>query len=1382
MEEPMIYQNYHKHTMYSNARVPDSVATYEQYAIKAKEYGHSILSSVEHGWQGRYIEVFEIAQKHNLVFLFGTEAYFVFDRKTKDATNAHIVILAKNENGRKAINKAISTANETGFYYQPRLDYELVMDLPSEDVWITTACVGGILKYTQDRWVKIIEKEPDLGICFDFIEEPYEFLIREFQNKFKENFMLEVQCHNTPAQKTSNLILKSMAKKYNASLIAGVDSHYVDESKAWERDEYLNSRGIRYEEESGWFMDYPSGETLFKRFLDQDVLTEKEIIEAIEKTNIFLNVLKYDSPVFEKTIKMPILPMYKNLTQAERDKVFTDLVWEKWQEEKQKLPQEKYSEYEEEIKREIQTVIDVKHSDYFLLDYAVIQNGIKNGGVLTATSRGSAPSFYLNKLLGITSIDAMASPIHLYPERFLSKTRILTSGSLADIDLNVASAAPFAKAQTDLLGLGHSYPVIAFGTYKIKSAWKLFAKAQNISFDISNAVAGQIDKYLEDLNNAEEQEKEDIRIEDYIDLEYQQIFETSKVYMNIVASVSIHPCAYLVTNLDIPSEIGTIQVNENLCCIMDGGWAEDYKFLKNDLLTVSVVDFIKKTYDRIGIPQHESQELIDICKTDHPCWDIYKNAWTVGINQCEQPSSKHKVATYKPRNISELSAFVAAIRPGFKSMYGRFEKREKFSYGIPTIDNLIQTKEFPQSFMLYQEQAMRLLNYSGIPMDETYDIIKAIAKKRPDKILKYKESFIKGISDKIKTEQNSVTEEDAIQIAEDIWQIIDDSQKYSFNACVIGDTMIERPGQKNNAYQPTIAELYNLKNSAETSLNHKHLQQKIKKYGYGKSLSLNADGRVRINKIIDIMYSGFKPVYEINTISGKKIVCTKEHKFPTKNGEKKLEQLNLGDALYCKGIEVFEDEIVSIEFIGEDHVYDITMAAPNHNFVLKNGLIVSNSHSLSVALDSLYGAYLKSVYPLEFYETYLRVMESTNKKNKMISAQQEAIEAYKINFPPMRFGQDNRQVVLQKETNSIMSSIQSLKSFSRRVGYALYTMKDIEFKSFTDVLYHIKEKTPINTGQLDTLIVLNYFEQFGGNKKLLEIARAFSELYTQDKQIRDLNVKQIQAANIPENLVLENSNRFEEKTNYWFYVFDKKDYIKVQGEIIGEISGLKFFQRKVDNGWEVRETHSSLLLLISRTKNKKKDIEIFLSDESSIKKFKNKIRGHILRFPNNPYSTSTMEELSYFEKKYYDVDIFELLTSYECSLPDELLPVLEQVNKEKETVGSISSTYPLIPKRYCYVEEIDIKYKPRINLYALKTGKHIEVRIPINVFKKNKIKAGDFISAEKFEKTQMWNPPNENGDFIAKKGVFEWSLLEYYIVPVEKMEKIISQKNGGKND
>ncbi|MBQ9915088.1 MAG: PHP domain-containing protein, partial [Clostridia bacterium] len=167
-------QNYHKHTDMSNALLGmDSVAVYEDYAKRAVELGHKVLSSVEHGWQSNYYVPYGVAKKYGLKFVFGTEAYWVKDRFSKESKAYHIVILAKNENGRQAINDILSEANITGYYYRPRLDINLIMSLPADDVFITTACVA-----------------------FWGYEDIEDIVIR-LKNHFKDNFMLEIQYHNT---------------------------------------------------------------------------------------------------------------------------------------------------------------------------------------------------------------------------------------------------------------------------------------------------------------------------------------------------------------------------------------------------------------------------------------------------------------------------------------------------------------------------------------------------------------------------------------------------------------------------------------------------------------------------------------------------------------------------------------------------------------------------------------------------------------------------------------------------------------------------------------------------------------------------------------------------------------------------------------------------------------------------------------------------------------------------------------------------------------------------------------------------------------------------------------------------------------------------------
>ena len=225
---------------------------------------------------------------------------------------------------------------------------------------------------------------------------------------------------------------------------------------------------------------------------------------------------------------------------------------------------------------------------------------------------------------------------------------------------------------------------------------------------------------------------------------------------------------------------------------MDGHWAEDNRFLKNDLLKVVVVDLIDQVFKEIGKPRLSVDELLQTCVPTDKAWNVYATACTMGVNQVEQSGTAGRVAKFKPTNIAELCAFVAAIRPGFKSMYKKFESREPFSYNIPSFDKLIQTKWMPNSFVLYQEHIMRTLNYAGIVMSECYAAIKNISKKRVEKVLVLKEQFTRGFAQAL-TEKESMLPDTARSVADKVWQIVEDNSGYGFNAshayCVALDSL-----------------------------------------------------------------------------------------------------------------------------------------------------------------------------------------------------------------------------------------------------------------------------------------------------------------------------------------------------------------------------------------------------------------------------------------------------------------------------------------------------------------------------------------------------------------------------------------------------------------
>lgn len=754
--------NYHKHTYYSNLFSMDSTVSYEDYAKRCVELGQKVLCSVEHGWQSQYFVPYSVAKKYNLKFVFGTEAYWVKDRFSKERTANHIIILARNENGRQAINDILSEANISGYYYRPRVDLDLLFSLPPDDVFITTACVA-FWNY-----------------------EDINNIVLQLKTYFKNNFMLEIQNHHTEKQIELNKRIKRLSQKYNIEMIVGLDSHYIYPEDAIIREEALLSKGIRYEDEDGWFMDFPSDEECFNRFVQQGVFTNEEIQRAMDNTDVLLEFDDYDDlKIFKKEIKLPTL--YPDKTQEEKNKIFSRLITKQYKEYIKNIPSELHPAYHAAVLAEVNVWRDTGMVDYPLINYEVIKRGVELGGVITKSGRGSAVSFITNMLLGFSNVDRLKATIPLYPDRFMSTSRILENVSLPDIDYNEADTAPFEQAQKEVLGEEHSYPMIAFGTFKKKSAFKLYARAKNMSATLANEITKQIEQYETDYKYADDDDKKDINIYDYIDEQYHELVKESEKYWGIIADRKKAPSAHLLYQGNIRKEIGLIKCKsesskrEFITAVIDGAVAEEYKFLKNDNLVVNVVDLVDRIYKRIGIPHMSANELLEAVKDNKAVWDIYAKGLTMGVNQCEKASTTRKVMKYKPQNEAELASFIAAIRPGFKSMYSIFESRQPFSYGVPTLDNLLSTEQMPIPFMIFQEQVMLVLNYAGFPMDQCYGLIKSISKKKVEKVKAIKDQFITNFARRIRKDDNLSTSI-AEEMAHRVWQIVDDNSNYSFNS------------------------------------------------------------------------------------------------------------------------------------------------------------------------------------------------------------------------------------------------------------------------------------------------------------------------------------------------------------------------------------------------------------------------------------------------------------------------------------------------------------------------------------------------------------------------------------------------------------------------
>lgn len=713
----MKYYNYHCHNMYGNPISMDVIVSMEDYCKRAIELGHDAFFTTCHGLQGDIFQATTLAHQYNLKMIVGAELYYVKDRFEKDRSNRHIIIIALNHDGIRDLNRVISESFTTGMYYRPRIDEELLFSLNPNNIIITTACVAGL-------WND-------------------EELIVKMKNYFGGHLFLEVQDHNEEIQKEVNKTVIRLSQKYNIRIIHANDSHYIYPEDAKYRDLFLKAKGIVYEQEANFILDYPDYDEIVKRYEIQGILNKNQINEALQSTNVFQEVDCSD--YINDEIKLPSVSENPN-------EELKRIINESWTQDRERIPKEKWKEYLDAIRYEVDIIEKTNMANYFLIDYNIAKIAKeKYNGVLTNTGRGSAPSFYVTRLLHLTNIDRLKSPITLFPTRFMSIERILGARSLPDIDLNTADAEPFIQASKDLLGENNCGWMISWKPLQESSGFRLYCKALDIDYDTVNEIAKDLDKYREDPK-------------------WKDIIEESRRFIGVVEGVAESPCSMVLYDKDVRSEIGMIKTpNGKICCLLDGYNCDKYKYLKNDYLTVTVWAIIRDVCKLAEIPIPTINELDNLL--DDKTFDVYRKGLTCSINQADSDYATGLVMRYKPKSLAEMSSFVAIIRPGCASLLDDFIERKPYTTGVKALDNILEDSEHR---LIYQESIMKYLIWLGISEPQSYDVIKKIAKK------KFKEPELKALKEQLlEGWHKQVGEEKGF---EETWQVVEDAAKYSFNA------------------------------------------------------------------------------------------------------------------------------------------------------------------------------------------------------------------------------------------------------------------------------------------------------------------------------------------------------------------------------------------------------------------------------------------------------------------------------------------------------------------------------------------------------------------------------------------------------------------------
>ena len=1019
------YYNYHCHNHKGNIKALDVIVKQEDYCKRAIELGHDAFFTTCHGMQGDIFEATTLAHQYNLKMIVGAECYYVPNRFEKDKSNRHIIIIALNHEGIRELNDIISESNITGMYYKPRIDDELLFSLTPSNFIITTACVAGLWN----------DKE----------------LILRLKDYFGFNFYLEVQDHNVDIQKEVNRYVLELSKKYNISIIHANDSHYIYPQDSKYRDLFLKAKGIIYEEENDFILDYPDYDEIVKRYEIQGVLNKNQIRNALENTLVFENI--DCSNYITDDIKLPSISDTPN-------EALKEILNNSWENIKSEIPIENRLKYIDAIRYEMDIIEKTNMANYFLIDYYIAKIAKeKYNGVLTKTGRGSAPSFYITRLLDLTNIDRLASPITLFPTRFMSIERILGARSMPDIDLNSADSEPFIKASKDLLGEENCEWMISWKPLQESSGFRLYCKAIGLDINEYNDVAKDLDKYKND-------EK------------WGELIEKSKPFIGVIEGISESPCSMCLGTENLRKAIGLVRTpNDKICCMLDGYNCDKYKYLKNDYLTVTVWAIIRDVCKLANISIPTIKELDNLL--DEKTFDIYREGLTCSVNQADSNYATGLVKKYAPKSLAEMSAFVAIIRPGCASLLDDFIARKEYTTGVKELDNLLEDSEHR---LIYQESIMKYLIWLGIPETSSYDIIKKIAKK------KFKEQELKELKDKlIEGWKKQVGKEDGF---EETWQVVEDAAKYSFNC----------------------------------------------------------------------------------------------------------------------------------------------------------------SHSLSYAYDSLYGAYLKSHYPLEYYTVVFDYYKDDSERTSKLT---DELKYFNIKLSKPKFRYSKSSYFMDKETNTIYKGVASIKYLNSGAAEYLYSLRDNQYDNFIDLLAQIEEDRQINSRQMEILIQLQYFDEFGKNKKLLEIYRYFKNLYGRKTIAKD---KLEDLGLVPEDII----------------------------------------------GCYEKET----------------------------------------------------------EKQYVNVDYMKILANVEARIPNEIVPITEQVLFETDVVGYISAVYD-VDKNYCLVTDVNTKYSPRVTLYSLGTGKEVGCKINKAMFNQTPFKKGQLIKCGRFYE-KFKQRKTENG--WEQTDIKEWWLESYELI------------------
>lgn len=757
------YVVYHLHSDLSNATTNiDSVTKYSEYIERAKECGMTALGFSEHGNIMEWFHKKQETEAAGMKFLYGVECYLTSTLEEKIRDNYHCVLIAKNYKGFLELNRMVSKSynrQDGHFYRYPRISVDELY-ATSDNIIITTACIGGLLYMCWGDRVRLENtevSERELKLREQFLE----FLTRN-----KHRCFLEVQHHIDPRQKAYNQEMLRTSLLAGIPLIAGTDTHCLNETHERGRSVLQKSKGIHFSNEENWDLKFKTYDELVKAYKRQSALPEDVYLRAIENTNVLADMCEeYE---IDCSIKYPHI--YDHPEQVFRQKLRDAVANHPYAVERHGL-------------EKVQQVVNEEYKVYkttgaidFMLLQVYLREWEKSQGIQCGYGRGSVSGSMIAYLLGVTQMDSIKFNLNFF--RFMNPSRV----SLADIDTDYSGHDRDRVKEfllRDRMGLPQiqTAEIITFNTIAMKGAIRDVCRALYKDMDGVN--------YLDVADTIAEAYESD---EAYARENYPDVFEYVDIVNGTIVSIGTHPSGVLICDRKTDELIGlcSISTSPYPVTMLNMKELDAQNWVKLDALGLDNVGIINETCNMLGI------ERLTPDNTDLDDMDVWRSLRddTTMIFQWESPSAQRyikefmsdrtlAIARSKTENFSMIkwmSFGNGLLRPGCASFRDSVAKGEFYDNGFKELNEFLAPEA---GRIAMQETIMQfLVRFCGYSDAESDTVRRAIAKKKGTETLlpEIERRFIEYCP-----QHYNITAEGCQRVIKPFIQIIMDASSYSFS-------------------------------------------------------------------------------------------------------------------------------------------------------------------------------------------------------------------------------------------------------------------------------------------------------------------------------------------------------------------------------------------------------------------------------------------------------------------------------------------------------------------------------------------------------------------------------------------------------------------------